>query len=266
VRELESGEAPNSTGIRRPGGGRKALVACNAQLLRDVERLIDGDPQGPLRWTTRSVRDLAAALHELGHAVHFTTLPAVLRALGYGLRGARRSNEGGGRAERDLQLRYVSERIAVALAEREPVIAVELVAPRAGGRFESLGITNGTASYAIAAIACWWVTAGRDSHPAATTLRISADGAGLSGVRSRQWSAGLQGFADQTGLALGVHHLPSATRRWNEIDHRSVTSAAVASQQVIVSRIDSRRAGPVAIDHDRHPFRPDWNYTVRPGR
>jgi hypothetical protein len=264
VRELEAGEAPNSTRIRRSGAGRKALVASDAHLLRDIERLIDGDPRGPLRWTTRSVRELAAALHELGHAVHFTTLPDVLRGLGYSLRGTRRSNEGGARAERDLQLRYVSDRIAGALAEREPVIAVELMASRAGGSFESLGITDGTAPYAVAAIARWWATVGRDGHPAATALRIGADEAGLSGYRTRQWTAGLQGFADQTGLTLSVHHLPSATRRWNEIAHRSVTSAPAGPRRVIVSQIGSRRARPVATGHVRHLFRPDWNYTIRP--
>ena len=44
---------------RRPGGGRKPLVAHDPTLLRDLEALVEpvtrGDPQSPLRWTCKSL-------------------------------------------------------------------------------------------------------------------------------------------------------------------------------------------------------------------
>ena len=45
--------------IRRPGGGRKRTVDRDPTLRRDLEALIEpvslGDPESPLRWTTKSV-------------------------------------------------------------------------------------------------------------------------------------------------------------------------------------------------------------------
>src|SRR5215472_9771561 len=50
---------------RRPGGGRKPLADTDPTLLRDLDRLIDphtrGDPESPLRWTSKSTYHLAEA-------------------------------------------------------------------------------------------------------------------------------------------------------------------------------------------------------------
>src|SRR6059058_5092923 len=64
VTELEAGEDPLPDGrSRRPGGGRHrdeqvapGLVAALLALVEPDER---GDPQSPLRWTTKSLRHLA---------------------------------------------------------------------------------------------------------------------------------------------------------------------------------------------------------------
>ena len=44
--------------IRKTGGGRKKLGETDSTLIQDLERLIDpetrGDPQSPLRWTSKS--------------------------------------------------------------------------------------------------------------------------------------------------------------------------------------------------------------------
>jgi hypothetical protein len=52
--------------VRRPGGGRKALVTHDPDLLRGLETLVDpvtrGDPMSPLRWTCKSAARLAVEL------------------------------------------------------------------------------------------------------------------------------------------------------------------------------------------------------------
>src|SRR6185312_12758327 len=61
--ELKAPEALESDGVRRAGGGRKRTVDTDATLRSDLERLIDpvtrGDPESPLRWTCKSIRNLA---------------------------------------------------------------------------------------------------------------------------------------------------------------------------------------------------------------
>ena len=53
------------------GGGRKRTADTDSTLKRDLERLVDpvsrGDPESPLRWTCKSVRQLATALKGMGH-------------------------------------------------------------------------------------------------------------------------------------------------------------------------------------------------------
>ena len=52
--------------IRRQGGGRKKAVDKDSSLKSDLEALLEsttrGDPQAPLRWTCKSVRQLTAEL------------------------------------------------------------------------------------------------------------------------------------------------------------------------------------------------------------
>ena len=59
--------------VRKPGGGRKSLTETDPGLLAALEALVDpatrGDPMSPLRWTTKSTRQLAGALTAAGHPV-----------------------------------------------------------------------------------------------------------------------------------------------------------------------------------------------------
>jgi len=70
--------------VRRPGGGRKALVEIDVTLLADIERMVDedcrGDPESLLRWTSKSVRHLCVSLREVGHksSTQTSTTPARL--------------------------------------------------------------------------------------------------------------------------------------------------------------------------------------------
>ena len=49
---------------------------------------------------------------------------------------------------------------------------------------------------------------------------IEADGGGSNGSRSRVSHHRLQGFADETGLAVTVCHYPPGTSTWNPIEHK----------------------------------------------
>ena len=89
IAELERGERLEAGRVRRPGGGRKSLLERDPTILDDIERLVDrdsrGDPESLLRWTAKSVRQIAGALREMGHEVHFTSVATFMRLLGYSL-------------------------------------------------------------------------------------------------------------------------------------------------------------------------------------
>ena len=67
VFELEAGEDPLPGGrVWRPGGGRRRIEVLDPGLVPALLALVEpderGDPASPLRWTTKSLRNLAGEL------------------------------------------------------------------------------------------------------------------------------------------------------------------------------------------------------------
>src|SRR5947209_16290572 len=69
----DNSEERSSDRVRAPGGGRKKSEVANPELVDVLDGLIEpetrGDPESPLRWTTKSTRRLAAELSGMGHSV-----------------------------------------------------------------------------------------------------------------------------------------------------------------------------------------------------
>ena len=68
--------------VRRPGGGDKSLVDKDPTLLTDLLAMVEpdarGDPMSPLRWTTKSLSQLAGALVAMGHRIGSSTVADLL--------------------------------------------------------------------------------------------------------------------------------------------------------------------------------------------
>jgi hypothetical protein len=94
-----------------------------------LERLVDpdtrGDPGSPLRWTTKSTRQLAQALTAQGHPVSDDTVGRLLKQQGYSLQRTRKTLEGAQHQDRDGQLRYLNEQARAHLAAGQPVVSVD---------------------------------------------------------------------------------------------------------------------------------------------
>jgi hypothetical protein len=71
--ELDSGEVLRAGRVRRPGAGNKPVTETHPGIEEALERLVEdgtrGDPQSPLRWTSKSAAKLADGLRDLGHDV-----------------------------------------------------------------------------------------------------------------------------------------------------------------------------------------------------
>ena len=143
IAELESGERLEAGRVRRRGGGRRALTDTDPTLLEDLERLVSascrGDPESLLVWTSRSVRHLAAALREQGHAVHFTTVAKLLGLLGYSLQANVKTREGASHPDRDAQFEHINTVAEAAVAAGQPVISVDTKKKELVGDFKNAG-------------------------------------------------------------------------------------------------------------------------------
>src|ERR1017187_7301824 len=87
--------APSRSG---PRAGRPRAGEVDAGLVPALSRLVDpatrGDPESPLRWTTKSTEKLAGELASAGHAVSADTVGRLLKEDGYSLQGNAKTVEG----------------------------------------------------------------------------------------------------------------------------------------------------------------------------
>ena len=84
--------------VRLAGGERPLLELTDPQLPEHLDTLVDplswGDPESPLRWTSRSTRELPAVLTAEGHSVSHETVAQVFRSMGYSLQATQKMEEG----------------------------------------------------------------------------------------------------------------------------------------------------------------------------
>ena len=140
--DLDSEERPSPGRVRRHPG-RTPILEREPGLAEDLERLVDpvtrGDPESPLRWTSKSGAKLAEALREMGHEVVERTVLRLLKAKGYSLQANKKAREGSQHPDRDAQFQHISETVSEALAAGEPVISVDAKKRELIGDFKAVG-------------------------------------------------------------------------------------------------------------------------------
>jgi Rhodopirellula transposase DDE domain len=333
--ELEAGR------VRRSGGGRKPLTSSDPTLLDDLNALVEpdarGDPMSPLRWTCKSLTQLAGELNALGHKIGRTVVGELLKAQHFSLQANVKTHEGEDHADRNAQFLVINTAVKAALSERQPVISVDAKKKELVGDFKnagrewrpkgdpeavrvhdflikelgravpygiydlaanagwvSVGMNNDTSAFAVNTIRRWWQDIGRIRYPDARRLVITADGGGSNGSRVRLWKRELQRLADETGLAIEVHHLPPGTSKWNKIEHKLFSfismnwrAKPLVSYQVIVNLIAATTtqtglsvhceldpktypkgitvsdAEMASLNIEKADFHGEWNYTLQ---
>jgi hypothetical protein len=103
----------------------KTDPGVRAALLALVEPESRGDQQSPLRWTTKSLRHLAAEVAEQGHRVSAPTVAGLLREENFSLQGNAKTIEGGLHPDRDAQFAHINAAAEEHIAARQPVISVD---------------------------------------------------------------------------------------------------------------------------------------------
>jgi transposase len=132
-----------SSRLRRPGGGRKPLQDKDPTLLADLEELLEpdtrGDPESALRWCSKSLHKLKAALHEKGHSISHQSVSTLLSKMGYSLQANKKTKEGSCHPDRNAQFSYVNERTKAMQALGQPVISVDCKKKELVGEFKNAG-------------------------------------------------------------------------------------------------------------------------------
>ena len=129
--------------IRRPGGGSKPITEKFPRIKEELEKLVDpctrGDPQSPLRWTSKSLRRLAAELTERGFAISADKVADLLRELKYSLQANRKTREGKQHPDRDAQFQFIAAHSRQFMVAGDPVISVDTKKKEKIGIYKNAG-------------------------------------------------------------------------------------------------------------------------------
>jgi transposase len=215
MRDLEAGGNPETASrVRASGGGRKKAEAASPGLAAALDSLIEpgtrGDPESPLRWTTKSTRNLARELTEMGHVISHSVVAKILRSAGYSLQGTRKTLEGAQHPDRDAQFRYISSLAGEFITAGDPVISVDTKKKELVGRFAQ---------------------AGREWRPAGKPTEVSTyDFPGLADGKAIPY--GVYDIADDSAwVSVGVDHdtsvfaVATIEAWWREIGRKKYPDA-----------------------------------------
>ncbi|MDZ7935142.1 MAG: ISAzo13 family transposase [Emticicia sp.] len=133
----------SSNGVRKQGGGRKRLTEHHPELQKAIEDIVSphtmGNPMNPLMWTSKSIRKIAAALHELGFIISHEVVRQCLISMGYSLQMNKKTKEGGDSPDRDAQFEYINKTSKEFLTNKEPVISVDCKKKELIGEYKNNG-------------------------------------------------------------------------------------------------------------------------------
>lgn len=256
---------------RRKGAGRRPFVEHHPDVIKAIEKIIDGqtygDPSKMLHWVPQSMslRKIEAILiDEYGIQVSYVKVSQLLTDMGYSKQVNQKMLQAGEPSpDRDEQFGLINDLAKQYLEAGDPMISVDTKKKENIGNFKNngaeyrktkdprkvwdhdfpvaelgkvnpygvyvlnsntgfinLGTDHDTSEFAVASIAAWWDSCGKNSFPEARRIYITCDGSGSNSSRSRAWKCGLQKLADYTGLEIMVSHYPPGASKWNKIEHR----------------------------------------------
>jgi transposase len=143
-KELDEREAENNDRIRKPGGGRKKITEKYRDIKGEIEKIVAdttyGNPENPLVWTTKSLRNLNECLEEKGYEIKHDTVGKILKELGYSLQKNQKMQQlGEPHPDRDEQFRFINKKSSEFIRQNQPVISVDTKKKELIGNFNNKG-------------------------------------------------------------------------------------------------------------------------------
>ena len=130
--------------VRAEGGGRKSIREKYPQVIDEINLLLEnstvGNPENPLCWTTKSLRNIEASLKGKGMSVSYVTIGNILEEMGYSLQQNRKYTESGNAGpDRDAQFQYINNKAKEFMNDKNPVISVDAKKKELIGSYKNPG-------------------------------------------------------------------------------------------------------------------------------
>jgi transposase len=127
--------------IRKEGGGRKRKItpAIWDKMQAFIEPHKRGEPESPLQWVSKSLRNIEAALKKDGVSASYRIIGEGLKEKGFSLQANRKTYEGKGHPDRDAQFEFINRKVKEYFAQGQPVISVDAKKRELVGNFKNNG-------------------------------------------------------------------------------------------------------------------------------
>ena len=115
--------------VRKSGAGAKKLTEIYPDIEKAIGDIVDsdtrGDPESPLKWTTKSVAHIARELKQQGYEISGMSVWSLLRNMGYSLRAVAKEDEGAQHPDRNAQFEHINDRARQMTKAGQPVISID---------------------------------------------------------------------------------------------------------------------------------------------
>jgi len=142
--EVRAGKPPKDLVRVRRSPGKRPFDVAHPEVWPALERLVDpitrGDPESPLRWTSKSTQKLASELAaQYGIHISDRTVAKLLREHGYSLQAPNKSVEGAQHPDRNAQFEHINATAQRCMDQGVPVISVDAKKKEQVGNFKNGG-------------------------------------------------------------------------------------------------------------------------------
>ena len=129
--------------VRRKGAGRPRIEIAQPGIEVALELLVDpvtrGDPESPLRWTSKGTRTLSRELARQRFKASPQKVSTLLTGIGYSMQAASKTLEGDSHPDRNAQFEHINAKVKAFQKLGEPVISVDTKKKELVGEFKNAG-------------------------------------------------------------------------------------------------------------------------------
>jgi transposase len=124
------GTEVDAQGVRKAGGGRKAIKDRYPEIPKIIEHIVSGctfgNPENPLSYTTKSTRKIKQLLNERGYTIGHNVVGDILEELGYSLQLNQKMLQiGEEHPDRGTQFEFINDKAQHFIKSGLPVISVD---------------------------------------------------------------------------------------------------------------------------------------------
>jgi len=143
LKELQEEDKLDFKRIRKEGGGRKSITDKEPGICKKIESIIEadtrGDPESPLKWTSKSTRKIEKELKNSYKVSQKTIYNLLTNNLEYSLQSNKKTLEGKSHEDRDAQFHFINDKVKEFQNTKNPCISVDTKKKENIGNYKNNG-------------------------------------------------------------------------------------------------------------------------------